>query len=319
MSSESKKFVENRNKTRKAFEAISFDSGNKKKSLLELCQKTNERFEVEINWYDVHADRRRWWSAVIRGITILFAVSSGVILTLRSLNVGPEYYIGDDFLRVLVSYEAALVAAIVLVLAGGVLLADGVFQVTSRYGKWRIIEYSIRVMRSDFEVLFYKKFGGLGETETTVKDFNDARVLCLEQFKKAEELIKEETENWQKNMAEAMASLQKKIDNDAKEMKKIVVDTEKKHQELVSNIENTAAILKVFINDREAEAKSLSLEVRNYEEKVVKELSGLSPKDNVSFLLKSGTYKLVLLDQAETTLGSLPIRLEASSDEERKI
>ncbi|TYC56102.1 hypothetical protein FMN50_11505 [Rhodobacterales bacterium] len=234
-------------------------------------------------------------------------------MALRSLHAGVEQELTNVILVNLVSYEAYMISVIILVVAGCVLFADKNFQVTSRYGEWRMVEYAIRKVRSEFLILFFAKFGSKSDAETTELLFNEARILCFEQFARVEELIKSETDSWNQSMVVAMAGLTQRIDGDTNELKRIAIETEQKEQAVRRSANEQIATLQVSINDRDDPKESLKLSIIDAEgnKEVVDKLM---PKGQKTFLLHPSAYVVALLDGEDKEIGSKTVRLKAAED-----
>lgn len=207
------KYEELRDNAKHELEKLQFDKDKNIQNFQEICSKSLSRYDAEIEWYDGHADRRRFLSGAIRFIAVLLGTASILLINVRAFD--PEFVKNGFF-----GLDLPAVATAFIIIAGGTLLLDLVFQITPRYARWRVMEYTIRILRTTFEVEFNKKFGALEGNKVNLAAFNEAKILAIESFKAVETEIKAETESWQQNLDNAMKTLQQKIDKTAEEVNK---------------------------------------------------------------------------------------------------
>ena len=189
MSSYKTKYEKGRDKAKQELDQLQFNEEDKKRSFQEVCHKSLARYDAEIEWYDGHADRRRFLSGAIRLIAILLGTASILLINVRAFDTT---FAAKKFFGL----ELSTIATAFAIIAGGFLLFDTVFQVTQRYARWRVMEYTIRILRSTFGVEFNKKFGAVEEGKLNAATFNDAKIFAIESFREVETEIKTETESW---------------------------------------------------------------------------------------------------------------------------
>lgn len=173
---------------------------------------TLKRYDAEIGWYDKHADTRRRVSGFLRFFATLLGVISVLFINIQAF----DQELAKNGIK---GIEITAIAFGTGIIAAGFMLMDQMFQVTERYGRWRVMEYDIRLLRSTFDIEFWNKFGNFNEENITLDLFIDARNFARASFQEVENAIKIETESWQKNMEENLKNLQKRIDKNIEDAK----------------------------------------------------------------------------------------------------
>lgn len=317
MISHKTKYETGRDNAKRALDQLQFDKDNQTESLRDVCTKSLARYDAEIEWYDGHADRRRFLSGAIRLIAVLLGTASILLINVRAFDTG--FAENGVF-----GLELPAVATACAIIAGGVLLLDLVFQVTPRYARWRVIEYTIRIMRTAFEVEFNKQFGALADNKIDGGTFNKARILAIESFKAVEEEIKAETESWQQNLDKAMATLQQKIDKTAEDVKKTskevstrTLAAEKERQELEKQERKKVepVLLDVTIAEDATRTLPSTLVVLDKRGEEIKRKLNARPGQTYPFTLVPGPYVFRLLDKADKEITSKSKRMAPETDE----
>lgn len=310
------KYEKLRDTTKHALEKLRFNENEKIKNIQEICTKSLARYDAEIEWYDGHADRRRFLSGAIRFITVFLGTASILLINVRAFD---SKFAENGFFGL----ELPAVATAFAIIAGGILLLDLVFQITPRYTCWRVMEYTIRILRTTFEVEFNKKFGALEVDKLDEKTFNEAKIFAIESFKNVETEIKAETESWQKNLNNSMKSLQQKIDKTADEVNKTVrevatstltTEKERQKQEEKEKKRVEPVLLDVTLAKDAARVEPLTLVIANKSGEEIRRKSNATPGQTVPFLLVPGPYIFRLLDKADKEIASKSLRLVSEKD-----
>lgn len=310
------KYEKGRDNAKLALDQLQFDNDNRIDSLRDVCAKSLARYDAEIEWYDGHADRRRFLSGAIRLITVLLGTASILLINVRAFDTK----FAEDGLFGL---DLPALATAFAIIAGGVLLVDLVFQVTPRYARWRVIEYTIRIMRTAFEVKFNKQFGALANDGIDGSIFNNAKILAIESFKDVEEEIKAETERWQQNLDKAMTTLQQKIDKTAEEVKKTAKDVststlaaekERQKSEEQERKKVEPVLLDVTLAEDATRAWPLTLVVLDKRGEEIKRKSNAAPGQTLPFTLVPGPYVFRLIDKVDEEITSKSKRVEPETD-----
>jgi hypothetical protein len=199
------RYKKTRDSAREQFHAVRFDPASPKASLEGLLNKALARFDVEIGWYDRHAGRRRFASAVIRTTAVVLAAVSIALLDIAAFL--PEALPADGIKGVAPASWATLSA----LGAGIVLMIDQVGQVTKRYTRWRLIEYKLRIHRVDFEAQFLKAFGAKPDSEVTANLFNEAKAMATEAYGDVLDEIHAETESWKEGVEAGIELLRERL------------------------------------------------------------------------------------------------------------
>ncbi len=311
------RYEKERDNAKQEFEQLQFDDGKKLECLRQICYKTLDRYDAEIEWFDAHADRRRFGSGAIRFIAVLLGTASLTLINIRAFDTA---FATNGFFGIQLS---AIATALALV-AGGILLLDTVFQVTPRYACWRVMEYTIRILRTTFEAEFNKTYGALDEDKIDRTVFNKAKILAIESFKNVEAEIKAETERWQQNLDSAMKTLQQKIDKTVEDVSKTAEEVSKKaseeekarrEKEEQEGKKKEPVGLEVTIAKEGARQHPLTLVVVNHKDTDRQTKQNASPGQKVSFSLIPGLYILRLLDKSGNEIISVSKRLKPENDE----
>lgn len=311
------KYEKFRDDTKHALEQLQFDENKNIKNFQEICRKSLARYDAEIEWYDGHADRRRFLSGAIRLIAVLLGTASILLINVRAFD--SEFAKNGFF-----GLELPAIATALAIIAGGTLLIDQVFLVTMRYARWRVMEYTIRILRTTFEVAFNQKFGALEEGKVNPATFNEAKVFAIESFKAVETEIKTETESWQKNLDSAMKTLQQKIDKTteevskaAKEVKTSTLTAEKERQKAEEQEQKSTepVLLNVTLSKEATRAQPLTLVVFSNRGDEVKRKSNAAPGQTVPLSLVPGPYIFRLLDKTDNEITAKSMRLVPEKDE----
>lgn len=311
------KYEKLRDDAKHALEELQFKEDKKIENFQEVCSKSLSRYDAEIEWYDGHADRRRFLSGAIRFIAVFLGTASILFINVRAFD---SEFAKNGFLGL----DLPAVATAFAIIAGGTLLLDLVFQITPRYARWRVMEYTIRILRTTFEVEFNKKFGALEDDKVNSATFNEAKILAIESFKEVETEIKAETESWQQNLDNAMKTLQQKIDKTAEEVNKTAKDVststltaekERQKQEEQEKKKVEPVLLDVTLAKDAARTDPLTLVVVNKSGEEIKRKSNAAPGQTVPFSLVPGPYIFRLLDKADKEITSKSLRLAPATDE----
>lgn len=309
------KYEKKRESAKHELEQLRFNEEETIKNFQDICTKSLAQYDAEIEWYDGHADRRRFFSGFIRIIVVLLGTASILFINVRAFD--------SDFAKNgLFGLELPAIATALAIIAGGLLLLDQVFQVTRRYACWRVMEYTIRILRTNFEVEFYKKFGALEQEEISLNMFNKAKLFAIEKFKDVETEIKTETERWQEGLDNAMKTLQQKIDktteeakNVAKEVSESTVVAEKDRQKLQEDEKRKKPVLLNVTVAKEGErTKPLTLVVVDKRDEEVKRDSNKAPGQTIAYALVPGPYIFRLLDATDREINAKSKRLEPETD-----
>ncbi|MCI5208751.1 MAG: hypothetical protein D3910_08145 [Candidatus Electrothrix sp. ATG2] len=339
-------YEKKRDNTKQGFEQLQFNDKKKIETLREICSKSLARYDAEIEWYDGHADRRRFVSGAIRLIAVLFGTASIMFMNIKALGVEftIKHVFGLDLPIIATGLNLPVIATACAITAGGILLVDLLFQVTSRFARWRVMEYTIRILRTTFEVEFIKKFGALEEGKINRSTFNEAKILAIESFKKVELEIKNETESWQQNLDTAMKTLQQKIDKSAKDVgeasehveksakdiekaaedvgetakevstKTLVAEKKRQETEESEKKKTEPVLLDVMLAKEDRRATPLTLVIVNKSGEEIPRKTNLLAGKTVPFLLIPGPYILRLLDNEDNEITSQSQRLKPGKD-----
>lgn len=313
-----------RDKAQKEFEGLTFEEDRRQASLQDLCTKTLARYDAEIDWYDRHADRRRIASGAVRIVAVVLGTLSVLFLNLRAFSASADL---ASISIPVVGWEPTTAATGGAIVAGGVLLLDNVFQITARYARWRVAEYTTRVMRSSFEIEFLKQYGVLAEDQIDLSTFQQAKAMALEKFKAVQEEIKAETESWQQGLDKAMTALRQKIEKDTEEAKKATLEaakadqarhaTEKEKEQKRQEMElakREPVLLDVTIEEAGRPADSLMLLVLDKRKRELERVSDAKPGQTRPFPLIPGPYTVHLFDPTGALLTAKSIRLDPGVD-----
>ncbi len=315
--------MSDRDTAQRAFDNLGFDADDKRTSLQEVCIRTLARYDAEINWYDKHADRRRIASGAVRIVAVVLGTLSALFLNIRVFSVSPAP-IEDTIRATGTGLELTTMATAVAIVAGGVLLLDAVFQITARFARWRVAEYTIRVMRSDFEIEFFKVYGALEEGQIEPSTFSDARAMAAGKFKAVQEVIKAETESWQQGLDKVMTELRQKIEKGTDEAKTALVEartaSEEAYRERQKKEEEETAKREPVLLDVTIEAPAagrpapLTLVVQDKRKREVERAAPATPGQTFSFALPPGPYTVHLLGPGDVQVNARSKRLAPATD-----
>lgn len=311
-------YMSRRDTAQQEFEQLQFKEENKRASLQEVCTRTLARYDAEIDWYDRHADRRRVASGAVRIIAVVLGTLSLLFLNIRAFSTStapatvPTPATGFE-------WELTTMATAVAIVAAGVLLLDAVFQITARYARWRVAEYTIRVMRSAFEIEFFKEYGAKEDGQIDLSTFNAAKVMAIEKFKAVEEEIKAETESWQQSLDKAMTALRQKIEKDTEEAKKgaaeaVKVDKERLEKEKEEIAKREPVLLDVTIEATAGRPAPLTLVVRDKRKREIERTANAKSGQTFPFTLPPGPYTVHLLGPEDEQVSAKSKRLAPATD-----
>lgn len=292
------------------FENAAFNAADPIGSVNELKAAALARIDVEIKWYETHANRRLFMTWVTRGLVLLLALLGVLILEVNAFapDKAPKVYAKFDIDPAL----APLIATTALIIAGFILLADRTFLLTRSYIRFRVTEYELRVRRA----MFASEFDRVLNSATTVVPavFLELQGLAHSAFKAVFEDIRKETALWSEDLKVAMESM-------AKDIEKITASSRERAEAAAKRATAAAeaaasatrrATLTVLVKEHPDRKAPVSIFIEGDQNIEVK---NVVPGSRRGIPLSGGIYVVHLRDATGQTLSSAAKRVGAGADE----
>ncbi len=176
-------------------------------SLDEAYRLTLELGESERSWYHRRIGYRRWMSWIIRGLAVAALLFAAVVPIVNSANDAAD--LGWRF-------AFAQYATVALVLAGFLLLADRLFLITAGWSRFMLTSLEIDAHLIELRYAWLRARIAWKDGVPTQPQALSALEALQATQKKVQESVKDETEAWAQETAEAMETLRKQIDQSRK-------------------------------------------------------------------------------------------------------
>ena len=267
--------VDPRERTREAFDAVELEAGMLGSSVMKLRTAAAERYAAEYDWYSNAANKRRIASWLIRASAVVLLGLGIIMLDLAALDPGGE--VSKSMARWLLEFlpgvctgldssacqqavrvnnnHAALVATVLVAVAGVVLMYDRYMLIHRNFVAYRLTEFRLRSMQAEFLAEFDKAYlarRGLVNADDRV--FAELKAFASRLYVTAANEIETETKAWGENLEQAIERLRTKTDSTAQSAKQAAEEAEE---------DAKPARLRVIIDQRHGKTKSFEIVIKN--------------------------------------------------------
>jgi hypothetical protein len=277
-----------------AFDQVSFKNG----TIDDLHLKTLGVYDAKIDWYANAAERRRFFSVVIRWAAIISGGIGAIILELVAYDTqtaSTQITLAEAVLKKLMldSHGAppSAISTMLFVIAGLILLTDRVLLVNRNFVQYRVVQFKIESLRADFHASYIETYAKGFNTDPSIL-FNQLHTLCAKSLSALADEVENETKAWQTSFNEGLTLLSKRLEKDLPTAKALVKKAQEDAQK--EAVAAQPATLDVKVKLMNTQNKNRDGEFAIHVDGATPNEAAVGPGETRSFFLPPGMHTVIL-------------------------